>query len=147
MQIQPLSQQSPTNVDAAAESPSTVTLIVPARHDQLPLVRLLTEAAAMRNNCTLDQAADLKLAIDQICTLLITAAAPDTEITCRYQVVGDTFEATLTAVTVADWHPEPGSLEWRMLSALADSLSTTQHPTATGKTNESVVTVGTRKLV
>ncbi len=55
-----------------------MTVTVAARHDQLTILRMLTELVAMRNNCTLDQAADLKLAVDQICTLLISSAAPDT---------------------------------------------------------------------
>lgn len=128
------------------DADSAVTLSLPARHEQLPILRLMTEAVAMRNNCTLDQAADLKLAVDQIGTLLMSAAAPSTFLTCDFQPDGDSLRTRLTAVTASNWEPEPGSLEWRMLSALADSVSISQHPTDSGQANESTVTVRTRKL-
>lgn len=134
--------QPPQNV---GETTAPVTLTLPARHEQLPIIRLLTEAVAMRNDCTLDQAADLKLAVDQICTLLISAAAPGTPLVCRYCADASTFEATITATTVADWQPEHGSLEWRILQALAESVSATQHPTDSHLTNESTVIVRARK--
>ncbi|PTR28753.1 serine/threonine-protein kinase RsbW [Rhodococcus sp. OK519] len=124
-----------------------VTLTVAAQHDQLPLVRMLTEVVAMRNNCTLDQAADLKLAVDQISTLLISAAAERTELGCRFRAAGDTFSVVLTATTVGDWQPEHGSLEWRILSALADSIEISQQPDDSGRAHESTVTLCTRKLV
>lgn len=124
-----------------------VTLTVAAQHDQLPLLRMLTEVVAMRNNCTLDQAADLKLAVDQISTLLISAAAPHTELGCRFAAVGDTFSIILTAITSGDWQPERGSLEWRILSALADSIEISQQADDSGRAKESTVTLCTRKLV
>ncbi|MFC9515146.1 anti-sigma factor [Nocardiaceae bacterium NPDC056970] len=143
MQTDPTPEVSPVRQDTTP----AVTVSVAARHDQLPILRMLTEVVAMRNNCTLDQSADLKLAVDQICTLLISSAAPDTEVTCRYTTVDDTFRIVLTAFTVAEWYPERGSLEWRILSALADSIAIDQQPDASGHTTESTVTICTRKLV
>lgn len=131
---------------AADDDAPPVTLTVAARHDQLSIVRMLTELVAMRNNCTLDQSADLKLAVDQVSTLMISAAAPDTELFCRYHVVDDAFRVVLEAVTVVDWHPEHGSLEWRILSALADSISVDQQSDESGRT-DSTVTICMRKLV
>jgi serine/threonine-protein kinase RsbW len=141
--MQPTPSSSQPLGETAGES--AVTLSLPARHEQLPILRLLTEAVAMRNNCTLDQAADLKLAVDQIGTLLMSAAAENSALTCRYEQVDDTLQTSLSAVTVSSWEPERGSIEWRMLSALADSVSISQHPTESGRANESTVTVCTRK--
>jgi len=143
MQADPTSEVSHRQTAAAP----AVTVSVGARHDQLPILRMLTEVVAMRNNCTLDQSADLKLAVDQICTLLISSAAPDAEVTCRYGTVDDTFRIVLTARTVAEWYPEPGSLEWRILSALADSIAIDQEPDTSGHATTSTVTICTRKLV
>lgn len=138
---------APHAVTSPGDSAPAVTLTLAARHDQLPVLRMLTEVVAMRNNCTLDQATDLKLAIDQISTLLISAAAPATEITCRYLVSDDTFRIVLTAVTETDWQPENGSLEWRILSALADSIDISEQPAGAVGATESTVTLSTRKLV
>ncbi|MDG3013833.1 anti-sigma factor [Speluncibacter jeojiensis] len=129
----------------AVDDGRSVVLSIPAQHEQLPIIRLLTEAVAMRNDCTLDQAADLKLAVDQICTLLIAAAAPGAGLVCHYTADEHTFEAAITATTAADWRPEDGSLEWRILRALAGTLSVSQHPTDSQLANETTVVVRTRK--
>ena len=63
----------------ARATPTTVTpttLSVPALMGELPVIRMLTEVVAMHGGCTLDQVSDLKLAVDQICTLLIEVAGP-----------------------------------------------------------------------
>ncbi len=115
------------------------TLSVPALHAQLPVIRMLTEVVAMHSGCTLDQVSDLKLAVDQICTLLIDAAAPASEITCRFDGAGEVFRIEVTATTIAPWRPAPDSLEWRIVELLADTLSASEEPAPTGETAESRV--------
>lgn len=136
----------PAAVMIGADHDSLVTLTLPARHDQLPILRLLTESVAMRNGCTLEQSSDLKLAVDQIVTLLISVTTERSHLRCEFLPVGDELQTRLTAITTANWEPEVGSLEWRMLAALADSIDITQQPTDIGNANESTVTVLTRKL-
>lgn len=115
------------------------TLAVPALHAQLPVIRMLTEVVAMHSGCTLDQVSDLKLAVDQICTLLIDAAAPASEITCRFDGAREVFRIEVTATTIAPWRPAPDSLEWRIVELLADTLSASEEPAPTGETAESRV--------
>ncbi|WP_240794846.1 ATP-binding protein [Rhodococcus zopfii] len=115
------------------------TLSVPALHAQLPVIRMLTEVVAMHGGCTLDQVSDLKLAVDQVCTLLIEAAAPATEITCRFHKDHDVFRIEVTATTIERWRPAPDSLEWRILELLADTLSANEEPEPTGKAARSTV--------
>ncbi|WP_420749726.1 anti-sigma factor [Rhodococcus sp. O3] len=115
------------------------TLSVPALHAQLPVIRMLTEVVAMHSGCTLDQVSDLKLAVDQICTLLIDAAAPATEITCRFHGGREVFDIEVTATTVRSWRPEPDSLDWRIVELLADTVSASETPAPNGETAESTV--------
>lgn len=124
---------------AVGSEPLPVTLSVPAQHSQLPVIRLLTEMVAMQAGCTLDQTADVKLAVDQVCTLLIDAAAPATEIVCRYQAVGDDFRITLTAETITQWRPTPGSLERRILESLTDMLTIRDESAGAEQPNRSIV--------
>ncbi|EME23106.1 anti sigma factor [Rhodococcus triatomae BKS 15-14] len=127
--------------------PVPVTLSVPAQHSQLPVIRLLTEMVAMQAGCTLDQSADLKLAVDQVCTLLIDAAAPDTEIACRYQAVDDEFRVALEAHTITQWRPAPGSLERRILESLTDTLAIRDEPAGSEQSSRSTVLLSIGKPV
>ncbi len=108
---------------AAGSDPLPVVLTVPAAHSQLSVIRLLSEMVAMNSGCTLDQATDLKLAVDQLCTLMIDAAQPGSTITCRYEQQGPLFRVTVAATTHAPWRPAADSLEWRILESLADELT------------------------
>lgn len=112
--------------------PVPTTLSVPALHTQLPIVRMLTEVVAMHSGCTLDQVSDLKLAVDQVCTLLIDAADPHSGVSCSYRVVGDDLHVSVTATTVAHWRPASDSLEWRILELLTDTVTAGEEPAESG---------------
>lgn len=124
------------------DRPIPVSLGVPARHDQLPVIRLLTEMVAMHAGCTLDQVADVKLAVDQVCTLLMDASAPGTELTCRYRAVPGTFEVTVAATTTESWAPQPNSLEGRILASLTEFLTLTERPDGDSAARHSTVVLG-----
>lgn len=141
------SDPGPDRTPASGGTPETgipttgipTTLSVPAVHVQLPVVRMLTEVVAMHSGCTLDQVSDLKLAVDQICTLLIDAAAPDSAITCRFHCGRNVFRVEVTATTTEPWRPAPDSLEWRIVELLADTLSASEEPMPNGQAATSTV--------
>ena len=103
-------------------SGNAVEVRVAARLDNLAVLR--TVAAAIGAFARLDDAgvADLRLAVDEACTYLISLAPPDAPLT----VVIDPTEADL-AVEVSvpgdDEHSlSPGSFSWYVLSSLADHV-------------------------
>lgn len=108
-----------------------VTLTVPASHDQLALIRMVTEMTSMQCGCTLDQSADLKLAVDLVCTLLIDAAEPTSRVDCRYCPTDAELRVEIRAVTAAAWQPEADSIEWRILHSLTNDMVLTDSGHAT----------------
>ena len=65
------------NGKAPSGGATALELRVPARLENLALVRALVAAVAAFEELGLDAIADLRLAIDEACTLLIRAAEPD----------------------------------------------------------------------
>lgn len=130
---------APTDARATPTPVAPTTLSVPALMGELPVIRMLTEVVAMHGGCTLDQVSDLKLAVDQICTLLIEVAVPATEITCRFHTGSDVLRVEVTATTTGPWGPAPDSLEWRILEVLADTIAASEVVAPNGQTTEARV--------
>ena len=61
-----------------------VELRIQATLDQLSILRALAATVAIQENFDLDAIADIKLAMDEICTHLIVRAAPDSVLVCRF---------------------------------------------------------------
>lgn len=123
-----------------------VELRVDAKLDSLSLVRALTSAVAMRADYDIDAIADLKLAADEICTMLIRRAAPDTPLRGRFSLLPRslTFEM---AVRAADTAPVPQqSLSWRLLTALVDSVSADLRADSAGHPELAIEVLVTRKV-
>ncbi|GAB3507680.1 ATP-binding protein [Amycolatopsis cihanbeyliensis] len=89
----------------------------------LPLIRSVAASIAMRADFDLDTIADLRLAVDEACSTLITRALPATTMVCRFTIKQDELRFT-GAVSSADQHtPSTGSFGWRVLTTLADSAA------------------------
>ncbi|CFR99782.1 anti-sigma factor [Mycobacterium tuberculosis] len=68
--------------------------------------------------------ADLRLAVDEVCTRLIRSALPDA--TLRLVVDPRKDEVVVEASAACDTHDvvAPGSFSWHVLTALADDVQT-----------------------
>jgi serine/threonine-protein kinase RsbW len=112
-------------VSAPASGPDgdVVELEVPADPAFVAVVRTATAGLAARLDLTLDRIEDLRIAVDEACTLLVphgVGTDPDDTIGCRF-----TLDAGSLTVDVAGPDvvlPEPSAYAWSVLSALVDSL-------------------------
>ncbi|MDQ3580068.1 MAG: ATP-binding protein [Actinomycetota bacterium] len=105
-----------------------VELRVGATLTQLPLVRSFAGTIAMREDYDVDAIADLKLAVDEACTILVKRALPWSTLSCRFTVGGSGIRFSCS-VPVLDTTPiDQRSLGWAMLMALVESVSTTVTP-------------------
>ncbi|HKS47361.1 MAG TPA: ATP-binding protein [Amycolatopsis sp.] len=88
----------------------------------LPIVRSVVATIATRADFDLDAIADLRLAVDEACSTLITRAVPGTVMHCRFTVSGDSlcFVGTVRSETGAE--PSTKSFGWRVLTTLTDSV-------------------------
>lgn len=86
---------------------------------QLPVVRAVAVNIAMRADLDLDAISDLELAVDEACSSLISIAADQTPLTCRFSV-GE--KDILFRATVRSHQEAPGTrtFGWRVLTTLTD---------------------------
>jgi anti-sigma regulatory factor (Ser/Thr protein kinase) len=101
-----------------------VELHVAARLENLAMLRTLVGAIGTFEDLDFDAVADLRLAVDEVCTRLIRSATPDAILT----VVVDPHENELVveASAACDTHDvvAPGSFSWHVLTSLADDVQT-----------------------
>jgi len=98
-----------------------VVLTLPASSAYLSVLRTATAGLAARLDFTLDDIEDLRIAVDEACAMLLTDAAPGSDLTCRFAL-----EATLirVSVTVAGHAglPARDTFAWTVLCALAGEV-------------------------
>jgi serine/threonine-protein kinase RsbW len=105
-------------------SPEEIELRIGAVLTNLPIIRSLAASIAMRADFDLDSIADLRLAVDEACSTLITQGAPNTVLTCSFRVSGDEIRFVVTVPSTSDAKPSSDSFGWRVLSTLTDHTAT-----------------------
>ncbi|NIL78198.1 MULTISPECIES: anti-sigma factor [Rhodococcus] len=107
------------------DSGAPVELRVIADAAQLPVVRAVAETLAVLSDFTLDDIADIKLVVDEVCSELIAGAVPGAELSCSF-VVGDSGIRIATTSTVQTGKlPKQDSFGWHVLQTLTDSIALT----------------------
>ncbi|GLZ55985.1 ATP-binding protein [Actinomycetospora sp. NBRC 106378] len=104
------------------EPPEDVEVRVPATPRAVVTMRTVAADLAARAEFTLDAVADLRMAVDEACSSLVSLARPDTKLTCTF--ILDEERMTVTA-TVSTFGPErlpTDSFGWRVLTTLADDV-------------------------
>jgi serine/threonine-protein kinase RsbW len=101
-----------------------VELQVAARLENLAMLRTLVGAIGTFEDLDFDAVADLRLAVDEVCTRLIRSATPAATLTVVVdprddELVVEAFAACNTHDVVA-----PGSFSWHVLTSLADDVQT-----------------------
>lgn len=105
----------------------SVLIQVPAQQDYLVVVRSAVAQLGAHLGYTLEEVADLRLAVDEACCLLVARHRPDGiaagDLECRVQVGTDTLEIVVSAgVTDVD-APAADGFGWNILLALVDTLT------------------------
>ncbi|MTD58817.1 ATP-binding protein [Amycolatopsis pithecellobii] len=89
----------------------------------LPIVRSVVATIATRADFDLDAIADLRLAVDEACSTLITRAIPGTTMRCSFTITDDELRFTGTVQSESDSSPSTRSFGWRVLTTLTDSVN------------------------
>lgn len=97
---------------------------VPADAAQLAVMRAVVGDLAMRADYDVDTIADLRLAVDEACTSLIRLADPEATLVCRFHSADDQLSVTAEVSSTDAFGPRKDTFSWRVLSALADAVST-----------------------
>lgn len=106
-----------------------IELRVAAALENLSLLRTLVGAVGTFEDLDFDAVADLRLAVDEVCTRLIRSAVPGATL----ELVIDPHDRELrieasTTCTTGDV-VTPGSFSWHVLTSLADDVQTYQSGT------------------
>jgi serine/threonine-protein kinase RsbW len=114
---------SQSDLAAATHDKDVVALTVPATASYLGVVRTATAGLAARLQFTLDEIEDLRMAVDEACTMLLRAAAPDGDLTCRFVMNGDAVMVDIS-VAAGDGEPlRPPALSWQVLTSLTTDVA------------------------
>ncbi len=100
----------------------------------IPTIRTVAADLATRADFDLDSIDDLRMAVDDVCALLVRMAAVDATLSCRFTVRAERIElaAEVDADDLADPLPTR-SFGWRVLESLADEVSAEYLPSASGQ--------------
>ncbi|WP_072802501.1 anti-sigma factor [Rhodococcoides yunnanense] len=113
-------------------SGAPVELRVIADAAQLPVVRAVAETLAVLADFTLDDIADIKLVVDEVCSELIAGAVRGSELTCSFIVSDGGMRIASTSTLVPDRVPKQDSFGWHVLQTLTDSISMSEHGVEAG---------------
>lgn len=105
-------------------SPEEIELRIAAVLTNLPIIRSLAASIAMRADFDLDSIADLRLAVDEACSTLITQGAPNSMLRCTFQVNADEIRFVVTVPSTSDAKPSSDAFGWRVLTTLTDHTAT-----------------------
>ncbi|GAA3064848.1 anti-sigma regulatory factor [Actinokineospora globicatena] len=95
-------------------------LRVDASHSQLPLVRTVSAAVAMRRDYDIDSIADLRLLVDEACAMLLGRAVPFGTLEVRLQVAEGGVLARCVVPVLDEVPLERSGLGWTLVSSLAE---------------------------
>jgi serine/threonine-protein kinase RsbW len=103
--------------------PDVVEIMVPADGAFVSVLRSVTAGLASRCDLTLDEIEDLRIAIDEACSLLLPHARPASSITVRFTLAKGSLgiHAAVPAGEHAD--PDQNTFAWTVLAALASTVS------------------------
>ncbi len=104
-----------------------VEIRVAASVTQLPIVRGLAETLVLLSDFTLDEVADIRLAVDEVCSTLIALAAAGTSLDCRFTIGEAQLLVEVTGVAETEGLPDQRSFGWHVLRTLTDSVEATQN--------------------
>ncbi|MEV6559130.1 anti-sigma factor [Nocardia sp. NPDC051756] len=103
-----------------------VEIRVAASVTQLPIVRGLAETLVLLSDFTLDEVADIRLAVDEVCSTLIAVAKPDSSLNCRFTVGETELLVRVSGIAGKEGLPDQRSFGWHVLRTLTDEVQATQ---------------------
>jgi serine/threonine-protein kinase RsbW len=103
-----------------------IRLSIPASSAWVVLVRTAATACCARLDFDVDRLEDVRLAVDEVATMLIERAVPGTEIRCELVPYDDgRLDIALRAETDSGALPRTDTFAWAVLTALVDDVTTT----------------------
>lgn len=103
---------------------AAVGFVVPADAEQLIMVRALTETIALVGDFGIDEATDIRLAVDEVVSALVLDAAPGSSIECGFTASESAMQVRVAGVTTTADGPDTNGFGWHIVSTLTEWAST-----------------------
>ncbi len=97
---------------------------VPAVAEQLIMIRALAETVALVADFGIDEATDIRLAVDEVVSALIVDAATTSVIDCTFTASDSTMDVRVAAVTTSADGPDTSGFGWHIVSTLTQWVRT-----------------------
>ncbi|MFG1791053.1 ATP-binding protein [Nocardia sp. NPDC049149] len=107
---------------------TTVAVEVPAAPEQLTMLRALAETVLLIADFGLDEVTDIRLALDEIATVLMGEAVPGSTISCAFTYRDGVLNAQIRAVSDTEDEVGASGFGWHIVQTLTDSVTATKAP-------------------
>lgn len=99
-----------------------VELRLPADSAYVLVLRTAAAGLAARLDFPLDDIEDIRTAVDEATSMLLTQATPGSHLECGFALRADTMVVTLSADCASPHEPDRDSFSWQVLAALTSSV-------------------------
>jgi serine/threonine-protein kinase RsbW len=100
---------------------AAVELRLTAGSEYLSTVRAVAADLAMQQDMTLDEVDDLRLAVDEACSLLVPLAADNGKLRCRFSLGDEEIRVRCSVASKAGGAPLTDGFPWQVLVTLTDA--------------------------
>lgn len=110
--------------ETAAQAGEThvVDLGLPALTPYVSVLRSTAAALAARLDFTIDEIEDLRIAVDEASSLLLSQAISGTQLQCQFRLSGPDLTVSVSVLSESPKVPARTSFAWTVLSALAGTV-------------------------
>lgn len=102
---------------------AAVELRLTAGSEYLSTVRAVAADLALQQDMTLDEVDDLRLAVDEACSMLVPLAAPGAELRCRFSLAEQEIRVRCTVANANGERPAQDGFPWQVLVTLTDAVA------------------------
>jgi serine/threonine-protein kinase RsbW len=100
---------------------AAVEIRLTAGSEYLSTVRAIAADLAMQQDMTLDEVDDLRLAVDEACSMLVPVALPGAELVCRFSLGIEEIRVRCSVPSNGQRPPMDG-FPWQVLVTLTDAV-------------------------
>ncbi|MFI6217190.1 anti-sigma factor [Nocardia brasiliensis] len=107
---------------------TTIGVRIPARLEQLTMLRGLAETVALIADFALDEVTDIRLALDEVATSLILDAVPGSQLDCEFTYDTDQMIVHVASVATSEQVVGQAGFGWHIVRTLTHSIAASQAP-------------------
>jgi len=112
-----------TTTGPAGDGPADVELRIPADSAYVSVLRTTSAGLAARQDFTLDDIEDLRMAVGEACALVLPEADEGSDMTCRFYMDPGLLTVVVAVSSATASPPDQDGFAWQVLTTLAGDAS------------------------